>query len=435
MLAFENIILLLSAILILVVRIKMSNPLYIILVVLIANALHFISGSPRWQFIPLYGIFFFAVFSLLPTTNHIWTKRVFVVLGVICILLSQLFNYLLPVFSISTTRGVYKISALSQDLDDNLHYKIWFPINSKSKTDVKTSYYKNQHGQSIMGMPKFLLNHLKHVKTNAFQEGEIIKKPFPLIIYSHGASSILVDNTTLMEEIASHGYVVVALQHDFRFEKYGIDIHDAKKVDAEIQMRLIDNLLQYAVPEQTEDYKRLLTSIQKLPFAMYVDFSNIGLVGHSLGGATVTSVPTIIKNIKAIVNIDGPISKSDLKKYETSFLYISSFSPDLSDRELENFKVLPSFYRAVKNYELQNVKDFLEINSCNSSWVRFKTANHLDLTDMPFVMPILTSKNYNKQEGALLKGEIVVAFLNKNLKNKVQTQQIENKNIEWIKEF
>lgn len=433
MLTFENIVLVLSSIMLILGLARGSNPIYTILAVIAIYLLHFILGSPRWQFLPLYAVVFFTSSSILFDFKHVQHRRALIALGMVCVVLSQVFNYLLPIFSLPKTNGDYKISATAYNLDNNLKYKIWFPISTIPQTDGKTCYYDNPHTKSIMGMPKFLFGHLKHVETNALEKGGVTNQKFPLIIYSHGASSIMVDNTALLEEISSQGYVVVAIQHDFNFEKYGIDINDAKKVDTAIQVKVMDNLVSKAVPEQVIDYKKLLVSLQKLPHAKNIDFKNIGLIGHSLGGTTVTSVPTIIEHVKAVVNIDGPISKKIIPKYETSFLYISSFSPNLSDAQLQEFNVPPSFYRSVKNYELQNVKDFFETNSINTSWVRFKTANHLDLTDMPFVIPFLASRNYDKYKGHQLKSKIIVSFLNHNLKDNSRIDHIENKTIEWIK--
>lgn len=433
MLVFENILLLLSAILLLVGLIKKANAHSINLAVVVIYVLHFMAGNPLWQFIPLYAVVTIA--SIIPfiRIRQIWVKRTLIAIGVVCLLISQAAYYVLPVFTLPATTGSYNISAIANNLDNNLSYKLWFPVNTVPESNKKTSYSSDLDDLSIMGMPKFIFSHLKRVKTNALEDGQIANQKFPLIIYSHGASSIMVDNTALMEEIASHGYIVLALQHNFSFEKYGININDAKKADATIQIRLIDRLLEWAVPEQVNDYKIILNSIQKIPNANHIDFTNLGLIGHSLGGATVTSVPAITKHVKAIVNIDGPIPKSIGQKYAPSFLYISSFSTDLTDYEFQDFNVPPEFYRTVKNYELQNVKKFIEMNSSNTSWVRFKTSNHLDLTDMPFVMPLLVSKNFDKLEGHQLKSDIIVAFFNRELKNESNSDQIENETIEWIK--
>lgn len=433
MLVFENILLLLSTILLLVGLVKKSKARSINLAVVVIYVLHFMVGNPRWQFIPLYAIVTFACIIPFISIRQIWVKRTLIAIGVVCLLISQVANYVLPVFTLPSTTGVYNISAIANNLDNDLSYKLWFPVDTVPKANEKASYSTDLGDLSIMGMPKLLFSHLKRVKTNAFEEGQIANQIFPLIIYSHGASSIMVDNTALMEEIASHGYIVIALQHNFSFEKYGINANDAKKADAAIQIRLIDNLLERAVPEQMNDYKKLLNSLQKLPNANHIDFTNIGLIGHSLGGATVTSVPVITKHVKAVVNIDGPLPQIIEQKYVPSFLYISSFAPDLTDDKLKEFNVPPEFYRTVKNYELQNVKKFFEVNASNTSWVRFITANHLDLTDLPFVMPLIASKNYDKQEGHQLKSKIIVAFLNKELKDKSHSYHIENETIEWIK--
>jgi predicted dienelactone hydrolase len=58
---------------------------------------------------------------------------------------------------------------------------------------------------------------VKHVRTNSYEDAPLLPgaQRLPVILYSHGYTSFLSQNTALMEDLASHGYVVFSLQHTY----------------------------------------------------------------------------------------------------------------------------------------------------------------------------------------------------------------------------
>ncbi|MBW6201336.1 hypothetical protein KZ862_32815, partial [Pseudomonas aeruginosa] len=66
----------------------------------------------------------------------------------------------------------------------------------------------------ILGFPP-LLAYLKHLRTNSYPDAPLRDDSarLPVVFYSHGYSAFAGGNWTLMEELASHGYAVYAIQH------------------------------------------------------------------------------------------------------------------------------------------------------------------------------------------------------------------------------
>ncbi|WP_073650003.1 alpha/beta hydrolase, partial [Pseudomonas aeruginosa] len=66
----------------------------------------------------------------------------------------------------------------------------------------------------ILGFPP-LLTYLKHLRTNSYPDAPLRDDSarLPVVFYSHGYSAFAGGNWTLMEELASHGYAVYAIQH------------------------------------------------------------------------------------------------------------------------------------------------------------------------------------------------------------------------------
>jgi hypothetical protein len=65
-------------------------------------------------------------------------------------------------------------------------------------------------------MPSFFLDHLALVKIPAYKDqGRTNRRSFPIILFSHGWNGFKEQNTSQAIELASHGYVVVGVQHTY----------------------------------------------------------------------------------------------------------------------------------------------------------------------------------------------------------------------------
>lgn len=415
---------------------KKRGSVFTLLSVVIFGVHFFVEGL-RWQLSLAYLVFLVMAIALFFKLNlkRKWMRLLIFSCALVGMILTVGLAYFFPVFSVPKTTGAYLIASKEYQADSaKSQFKIWYPIQNTTPAPQKATYYSNTANKSIMGLPSFFISHFRLVTTNAYTSGQLTAQRFPLVIYSHGAGSLMADNTALLEEVASNGYVVVAVDHDFSFKTYGITENDARRVDTTVQKEIIKKLLNKAVPNQIHDYRSVLEWLRKDDdLAHTINFSQIALVGHSLGGSTATAAALTIPHVKAVVNIDGPIKTDVMVDYEIPFLYISSFSPTIADHEIEQFGVDPTFYKAVKNFELKPIVQFFKSNPINAYWVRFKYANHLDLTDMPFVIPALKSKNYDALKGQRLKNTIVLNFLNQFLKQQTTVELIDE-SIVWLKQ-
>jgi len=398
--------------------------------------LHTFFEGLRWQM----GLVYMLILCLMVASifnvhiNHKIGKWMLLIFGVIALLISSTISHLVPVFTLPKTTGKFHVISCFNTTENQLAYKIWFP--SEQPPQGKSLAYHHDpmhHMDGILGLPGFVFSYLKLVRTHAYPcngrvEGKMDKKP--LVIYSHGASSTMVDNTALLEEIASQGYIVVAVGHDFSFEKYGISSADVTKAEIEVQQLLIDQLIEKAVPSQVLDYKEIMRAL-KTVYPTEIDFEKVALIGHSLGGTTACSGALQIDGVKAVVNMDGPIDPKITEHYSIPLLYFSSFSPDLPDNELKKLKVPPDFYKGVKNYELESVQALFENNLEEKYWVRFKNANHLDFTDIPYMIPMMSAPDYDRVTGHKLKSTIVISFLKKELDRVAGELKIKDKSLEW----
>jgi predicted dienelactone hydrolase len=98
-------------------------------------------------------------------------------------------------------------------------------------------------------------------------------KPYPLVVFSHGYAISPIVFSTLVEHYASHGYIVLAPEHNETFDDQSLDGFWKALVDRPVDIT------------RTIDYAQQLTK-PRASFAGMIDMNNIAVVGHSYGGYT-----------------------------------------------------------------------------------------------------------------------------------------------------
>ncbi|MCJ8007130.1 alpha/beta hydrolase family protein [Lederbergia wuyishanensis] len=229
---------------------------------------------------------------------------------------------------------------------------------------------------------------------------------YPLLVFSHGAYGVKASNTSTYTELASHGYVVVSIDHPYHSfytssedgtpvlinEDYNREVTNANK-DGFYTKKETYELIQKWMKLRTDDMNFVIdTILEKVksdnnPIYQHINTDKIGVFGHSMGGAASVWLGRERNDISAIVNIDAPffsefVYKKDIddfvasdEAYTTPLLNI--YSDDVWEQLNSN-----STYIANK---LDN-KQFKETNT-----VHFKGAKHLSLTDLPLFSPILAN--------------------------------------------
>ncbi|GEM_PF-1208870 len=445
---FEILLIILTVLLLLATFKKDSNRLQRMLSggALLTLGLHFVLEGFRWQMALVYIISGVAAILLFANirVKRKWLRNSLIILALLLVSVSGIVSALLPVFKLPEILSDVSVGTDFLTVTDSsrgnrkLAIKFWYPTDSPG--EVKDKYARNpsESLDGLMGMPGFIFGHLGLVETGAVEKSNVSEKTgeLPLVVYSHGGSSTNIDNTALLQAIAAQGYMVMAIDYDFSLEYYGLTMEDATTLTVEAQKKFINQLVERTVPNQVEDIIYVLKEIQSnsFPLTQYIDFENIAYIGHSLGGTTSINASVSATPAKAVINMDGPVDPNMITKLKNPILYLSSYSPDLSDELLEE-KGLPdaNLYRAVKKYELERVTQLFDIRQDDAFWLRFKHAGHIDFTDVPFMIPMMTTQGYDKQQGHRLRAEVIVNFLNAYLKEDDPFKQLEDNSLAWIK--
>lgn len=293
-----------------------------------------------------------------------------------------------------------------------------------------------------------------------FYYPETTNETFPLVIFSHGAFGYYQSNTSTYKELASNGYVVISLDHpyhsffckdtkgnlilvnsEFLNEVMQVNDHtcsekeilDVTKKWLDIRTSdisfVIDQIELYNQNNQLNGAWHTEEDIQKV--LQLVDVEHIGVMGHSLGGASAVELGRIREDIDAVIDLDGTMLGENREVMNCEpFLFeneeyteknvinetpypIPVFAIDsvLHHESREEAKKVNMPY--ANNTVLENAKEGYETYILNTA--------HMNFTDLPLISPFLAK---NLGTGTVDAGEcidqvnqLVLEFFNATLKD------------------
>lgn len=192
------------------------------------------------------------------------------------------------------------------------------------------------------------------IKTHAVDNAPVSheERKFPVLLFLPGFGAMVTEYTAILEDIASHGYVVVAINPtDFApvtaFE-------DGRTVYAPVwDISLYDLEKDYVV--WVQDFLFALNEVSRenkdrhSPFFERLDMTRVGAFGHSFGGAAAAGACHSDSRIGAGLNLDGaPHGDRSTWKFPQPFMVVQSGRRAYRDSTDEAFlRSLASGYRAV----------------------------------------------------------------------------------------
>lgn len=158
-------------------------------------------------------------------------------------------------------------------------------------------------------------------RANARQDARVDGPgPYPVVLYSPGFQESRFLNTANIEELASHGYVVAAMDHPY--ETLAVDMPDGRVLRTNVSAADTE-LYQEAVAVRTEDARLVLDGLAELAaggdpgasgqeppagLGAALDMDAVGMFGHSAGGLTSAEVMLVDDRVDAGMDLDGTLS-------------------------------------------------------------------------------------------------------------------------------
>ena len=380
---------------------------------LIVIATHANIEGMRWQMIPLYA--FTIVTSLISIPEFFRTTqnktlarqplRVLLNLGLLA--LATALTILLPVPLIPTPSGPYKVGTLTYELTDisrkelysgkdearRFQVQVWYPSETTSSNErAPWMQHADVYAKAISGyleLPSFFLDHLALVKVPAYKGISVAstKAGFPLILFSHGWNGFNAQNTGQALQLASHGYVVVGIQHtygavvtvfeDGTFAKNNPSALPEGAPDDEYDIAAHKLAAQWAGDMSfTLDLLNKQNNDTDGRFYKILDLSRVGVYGHSTGGGAAIQFCGTDTRCKALLGQDPFMRPVSFEVQESGvtqpsfFMFSQAWADDIDSR---NNKIFNPFY--AKSAETYGA-------------IFIEGTAHYDFSDLPLLSPL-----------------------------------------------
>ncbi|MFI2128689.1 alpha/beta hydrolase family protein [Lysinibacillus fusiformis] len=376
----------------------------------------------RWQMIPAYvmtvvplaaamgRIIFKQKSSEAVTKKASRVKYIAVtVLAIIYSLLAVVLPLLFPVFTFEEPRGPYQIGTITYDWVDEqreetftpapkdkrrLVVQVWYPADSKAK-GKSVPYLSDGDAYAkglskALNMPKLLFTTFDHVKTHAMENVEISNREtaYPVLLFSHGFNMYKNQNTFQIEQLVSQGYIVVGIEH--AYSSAATIFADGRVAYYMQQDKDSADYLDQANEGWVEDAKFTLDQLEKLVendpdqrFTGRLDMENVGMFGHSFGGATSTQMLMRDSRIKAAINMDGALyGKVEVPEegLQKPFLLMSAdYSLNIT-QQMTDQKQVEMMERVLARYE--------HVTEGGNYWLTINHNDHVGFTDFYLLSPL-----------------------------------------------
>ncbi len=350
---------------------------YLPLLALLLVATHFATEGYRWQMLPAYGLaIVLALFALWHLRSDQVNKpnkwvRWASIAGLLLLGLSFMCSSLLPLPALPAPSGVHSVGTTSYQFTDEtreeiyshnpsantstnasnkreIAVQVWYPTVPDAKATlapwIRQAATFAPVLSEFLNLPSFTLNHLVLLDSHSFANTPLAlsDEPYPVLLFSHGWTGFPALNANQMEELASHGYVVMAIDHtygalatvfpDGRLIKNNPDaLPNEDSVPQEVYDRVSNTLVNVYASDALFMLDQLALFNEGQPderFTNRLDLGRVGVFGHSTGGGGMVKACMTDERCKVGIGLDAwvkPLGKEDMMKGVTQpFMFMRS---------------------------------------------------------------------------------------------------------------
>jgi predicted dienelactone hydrolase len=321
-----------------------------------------------------------------------------------------------------------RTETLSARSNEKREVVIWLWYPAATTPDSKPAPYVDQLDQLSKGLPGEAVSLARSAQSYAVSNAAVAAatQKFPVILFSPGSGTIPALYTSLCEELASHGYVVAAVDHPY--DDLAVLLSDGRVVnqaewpsDGEERLRFERE----RVTVRTQDLRFALDQLALVAGGRIadslqgkLDLSQIGAFGHSVGGMTAAELCRQDPRVLACANMDGVVNAmpayddDSAPRLDRPFLFLEKPFRAIEGERPEDAQRRLAFLREKGDALLSNVR------KGSSYRVTITGATHETFSDEE----ILTSENGKRQSELLILARgYVLAFFDKSIKSAAST--------------
>ena len=307
--------------------------------------------------------------------------------------------------------------------------QIWYPADASAllSSVKKSKYIDNKKALTytieLQGykIPEILTNQIGSIKCNSWEDAlPLSNKKFPILIFSHGHGGLRTQNTNQVEELVSHGYVVIAVDHTYdagfvEFPDGNIAYSLTAKPEGE-RLNETPETFYTRFGYRVDDIDFVINKIDSfddydLNISSIMDKNNIGIFGHSFGCLTSVYATYFNDRIKSCFGLDGwfePLHDSLVfKNLNKPIMHLG-----------QNNKGDEQFWNDVNFIKMNN---FIKSNSDLSVMIDIPGSHHYDYTDFTYFSYVAKKLNFSgivpTKKMAKIMNVTLLDFFNHTLKN------------------
>jgi dienelactone hydrolase len=292
---------------------------------------------PRWQLLPLYlgavgvtaGGLVTGVRSAAPQP-----RRTFAAVNLVLAVVSGLLAWALPVTVLDGPDGPYAVGTTTFSWSEaerperygdtpgaprELVAQVWYPADAQAPVEPAPWVEQGDRFGAVaareLDLPPFSLGHLGLIRSHATEEAPgaaAAPGSRPLLVYSHGWRGFRTIQSTLLESLASHGYVVAAVDHSYGalaavFPDGRVVPLDPQALPSDVPPEVREGAGEQLLSTFARDVESLLEQLEVgiPPEVMAtVDLERVGLLGHSTGGGAAILACSWVPGCAAVVGFD-----------------------------------------------------------------------------------------------------------------------------------
>ncbi len=377
---------------------------------LAAFVIHVFHEGPHWQLLPLYcAVFIVPVFLFSNSSSRPGLARL---AGATCLLLalaSAGLAYTLPMFRLPNPTGRFAVGTTVLHLVDKsrteihatpprgpreLMVQIWYPT---ADTKAPLAPYRRWRETTLLS------SYMAVLKTHSHLDAAVAhtSTPFHVLLFSPAWKNSRTQSTYQMEDLASHGFVVAAI--DYPYNSQPVAFPDGRVIFSN-DVRDIDDLGDYTLKDalayanaeadyEAQDDSFVLDQLALMNaqagnrFYGALDTSHAGAFGHSFGGGVAMQTALRDSRVLGAINMDGwtfgDVAQAGLAK-PLMLMYEPYGLPSAAQ--------LHSTNPAARRIAEMNYRDIhsmsTDLGTYGGYQLHISNAEHMNFSDRPLYSPL-----------------------------------------------